>query len=574
MNGPLNRTSFQLGRELQTRLEDRLIDWERAGKTTKLWNKDARLWTNSGEENWLGWLTLVEEQLEDLRPVQDAATLVCGSSFDQVVLLGMGGSSLCPDLWASTFPQQSNFPKLRVLDSIVPAQVVELESELQLEKTLFIVSSKSGNTIEARALMEYFFDRVQATAGPRNAGRQFIAITDPGTPLEEVARQRDFRRVYYGKPDVGGRFSALSSFGLVPAALMGLDIRRLLTMAQPMVHACRRERATENPGVVLGAIMAEAALSGRDKLTLVISPAIARLGAWLEQLIAESTGKDGKAIIPVDAEPLGDPDAYGTDRLFVYVRLASSPDPLQDRGIERLAAAGHPIVRIDVSEPLAITQEFFRWEVATSVAGAILGINPFDQPHVQLSKDETQRLLQYYQNQTHLPDYPPAVIENELKVFLHPSDRDFAEAASPHSMVGLLRAHLQRLKPGDYFALLAFLPSEASCDRLLQEIRRSIRDHYAVATTCGYGPRYLHSTGQAHKGGPNTGVFLLVTAEDAVDRNVPGCGCTFGTIKMAQALGDFQVLGNLGRRIVRVHLPAALQPGLERLVELVTQALS
>jgi len=570
----VNPCSYQLPQLLEEAVARRLAEWELEQKAERLWKKDASLWTGSGEDRWLGWLTIVEEQLADPRPLHDAR-LIASGGFHSAALLGMGGSSLCPLLLSTAFPKQPGFPELLVLDSVVPGQVLALERKLDLARTLFIVASKSGTTLEPHVMMEYFHHRLESTLGPGQAGPRFIAITDPGSKLEHHARQRNFRRVYHGKPEIGGRFSALSNFGLIPAAIMGLDVEYLLREAAEMVRACGPETPpVENPGIMLGIVLAEAARAGHDKLTLVASPGLVALGAWLEQLIAESTGKNGKAIIPVDREPLGDTSEYGADRIFAYLRLASAADPEQDRFIEQLAAAGQPIIRIELQDAYTLGQEFFRWEMATAVAGSILGINPFDQPHVQLSKDETHRLTEGFRAAGKLPDISPASESEGLKLFLHPSDAAFAARLDGRPVAHYLRAHLARLQPGDYFAILAFIESSPEHERLLQQLRATVRSRYRVATTHGFGPRYLHSTGQAHKGGPNTGLFLMITADDQEDVPVFGSDLTFGVVKTAQALGDFQVLGSLGRRVLRVHLPATTRAGLEQLIKLCREAVS
>ena len=467
----------------------------------------------------------------------------------------MGGSSLAPEVLKETFGRIDGFPEVLVLDSTDPAQIKALERKVDLAKALFIVSSKSGTTLEPNIFKRYFFERASQVVGAERAGSRFIAITDPGSHLHKVADVDRFRRVFFGDPSIGGRYSALSDFGMVPAAVMGLDVSRLLERAEEMAEACAASVPVEkNPGVVLGVTLGVLATHGRDKVTLIVSPALYDLGAWLEQLLAESTGKEGKGLIPVDREPLGPPEVYGADRLFVYLRLASAPDEHQDPAVEALEGAGHPVVRITLNDLYDLGAEFFRWEFATAVAGSVLGVNAFNQPDVEASKVATRRLTDEYEKTGKLPP------ESPLRV----SDRTLAAA---------LGAHFRTIKPGDYVALLAYVEMTAAHEATLQAIRRAVRDRYRVATCVGFGPRFLHSTGQAYKGGPNTGVFLQVTCDDAEDLPVPGRSYTFGAVKAAQARGDLLVLVERGRRALRVHLGADVADGLRTLRSAVDRAI-
>ncbi|MGH7321443.1 MAG: bifunctional transaldolase/phosoglucose isomerase, partial [Candidatus Rokuibacteriota bacterium] len=419
---------------------------------------------------------------------------------------------------------------------------------------------------------QHFFERVKEVVGPGKAGDRFIAITDPGSKLEHVARADGFRHILFGLPSIGGRYSALSDFGMAPAALMGLDVARLLGAARTMARACAaRGSAEENPGAVLGVTLGVLAKRGRDKVTLVASPGIHDLGAWLEQLLAESTGKAGKGLIPVDRESLGPAEVYGRDRLFVYLRLHSAPDAAQDRAVASLEAAGQPVVRIEIPEPYEIAAEFFRWEFATAVAGAILGIDPFDQPDVEASKVATRRLTDEFEKTGRLPVETPILETEGIRLFADP--RNSADlAGGGRTLAGVLRAHLGRLRPGDYAALLAYVEMTTAHAAALQGIRTRVRDRYRVATCLGFGPRFLHSTGQAYKGGPNTGVFLQVTCDDALDLPVPGQRYTFGVVKAAQARGDLAVLADRGRRALRAHLGPDVTVGLRTLGSAVEQA--
>jgi transaldolase/glucose-6-phosphate isomerase len=545
-----------------------LEDWQKNDKVNRLWKGDKSLWANSDEDQWLGWLHVAEDQAAHLKDLTDAAEDAARAGFQHILLLGMGGSSLCPDVLRTTFGQQVGYPTLHVLDSTDPAQIKSIESQINVPKTLFIVSSKSGSTLEPNIFKQYFFDRAQQQGSKDSAGRQFIAITDPGSKMQQVAEGDHFRHIFFGVPSIGGRYSALSNFGMVPAAVMGLNVRRLLDRTEEMIQACAPTvPAGENPGVILGAVLGTLAKAGRDKVTLITSPAIHDLGAWLEQLLAESTGKQGHGLIPVDREQLGPPDVYGNDRIFVYLRLENDADARQDADIEALRKAGQPVVRIDIPDVYDIGQEFFRWEIATAVAGSIIGINAFNQPDVEASKIATRELTSQYEKTGKLPAETPIWEEDGIKLFT--DERNAANlknlAGKQLSLNNLVRAHLSQLGPGDYFALLAYLEMNPEHENRLQEIRHQVRDRKHVATCLGFGPRFLHSTGQAYKGGPNSGVFLQLTCDDAVDLPVPGQKYTFGVVKAAQARGDFQVLAERGRRALRVHFTKDVKTGLERL---------
>ncbi len=582
----VNRQSASLPTDLDTAVKKNLNDWRASGKVRRLWQGDASLWTGDDEANWLGWLGITDEQLAGAAKFSDLANEVRSAGFSDILLLGMGGSSLCPEVLALTFPQTPGFPRLHILDSTDPAQIRSVEKKVNLTKTLFIVSSKSGSTLEPNIYKQYFFERVQQTLGNNGgnkkdkAGSHFIAITDPGSKMQQVAERDRFRHIFYGVPSIGGRYSALSNFGMVPAAAMGLDTRKFLERTKEMVEACKPSIPVEqNPGVMLGLIMGTAAKLGRDKITLITSPGIADLGAWLEQLIAESTGKLGKGIIPVDREALGAPEVYGdsrnNDRIFAYLRLETAPDPAQDAKVAAIEKAGQPVVRIEVSDIYSLGQEFFRWEIATAVAGSILGINAFNQPDVEASKIVTKQLTSEYESKGSLPPEKPLLEEAGFKLFTDDKNaRDLSQAVgSDRSLKSYLRAHLARLGAGDYFALLGYVEMNAAHEALLQDLRMTVRDRKRVATCLGFGPRFLHSTGQAYKGGPNSGVFLQITSDDAQDLPVPGQKYTFGVVKAAQARGDFQVLADRKRRALRVHLGSDVKAGLTKLTELVKQIL-
>jgi transaldolase/glucose-6-phosphate isomerase len=540
----------------------------------RLWARDATLWTGADEARWMGWLDIAQQQLADLSPLESLARDVRQAGFRDALLIGMGGSSLGPEVLAITFGPAAGSPRLHVIDSVDPAQVARVEQRLDFERALFIVSSKSGSTLEPNILLQHFFDRARARLGDR-AGSRFVAVTDPGSSLEQAARRDGFWRIFPGVPAIGGRFSALSNFGLVPAAVMGLDVARLLQRADAMARACGPDvPVADNPGVRLGLALGAACLAGRDKLTLVASPAMASLGAWIEQLVAESTGKLGRAIIPVDGERLAAPESYGADRVFVCTRFSPRPDPAQDAAMDRLEAAGHPVVRISVGDLNDLSAEFFRWEIATAVAGAVLGINPFDQPDVEASKVATRRLTEAYEQTGSLPAESPILEDAGLRFFTDGTNAAALTAAAGRapSAHALLDAHLSRVRPGDYVALLAYIDMSEAHVRALQDVRHAVADRARVATALGFGPRFLHSTGQAYKGGPNTGVFLQITCDDGRDLPVPGRRYTFGIVKAAQARGDFEVLASRGRRALRVHLGADVAAGIATLRRLVGHA--
>jgi len=572
----VSRQTYTLPQDLAASVKTAKDDWRANGKVRRLWQRDAALWTGTDEANWLGWLGITEDQLaqhENLRKVAEDAK---SGGFSSILLLGMGGSSLCPEVLRLTYGKIAGYPDLHVLDSTDPAQIKSFEDKIDVAKTLFIVSSKSGSTLEPNIFKQFFFESVKQAIGEDKAGSRFIAITDPGSKMQKVAEADKFRHIFFGLPSIGGRYSALSNFGIVPGAVMGIDSKKFLERTEEMVQACAScVPVEENPGVVLGLILGCAAKAGRDKVTIITSLGIHDLGAWLEQLIAESTGKQGKGIIPVDREAIGASEVYGNDRVFAYLRLESEPDKEQDAKVSALEKAGHPVVRISLTDTYDLGQEFFRWEIATAVAGSIIGINPFNQPDVEASKIVTRNLTNEYEKNGSLPSEKPILDDKGAKLFT--DDRNAAELAKAagfeKSLVAYLKAHLSRIKAGDYFALLAYVQMNEEHEKQLQAIRYAVRDKKHVATCLGFGPRFLHSTGQAYKGGPNSGVFLQLTCDDAKDLPVPGQKYTFGIVKAAQARGDFQVLAERGRRALRVHLGADLAAGLRTLQNAIKEAL-
>lgn len=562
----INQQTFSLPDDLSQTVEATLNDWQAAGKVRRMWAGDASLWTNSDEDKWLGWLNIVTEQQKNIRRFTNFAAEVQDAGFSHVLLLGMGGSSLCPEVMRESFGKLDGFPELHVLDSTDPAQVKTIESRIDLANTLFFVSSKSGSTLEPNIFKQYFFERARQVAGD-DAGNRFIAITDPGSKLRQAAEHDRFRKIFLGVPGIGGRYSALSDFGLAPAAAIGVDVPRFLDRTSKMIAACGPEvDAFDNPGAILGALLGVAHKQHRDKVTIFASPGIYDLGAWLEQLLAESTGKNGNGLIPVDRESPASPETYGGDRLFVYLRLESAPNPEQDGLIEAIKHSGQPVVQISVSDVYSLGQEFFRWEIATAVAGSIIGINPFDQPDVESSKIATKKLTEEYERSGSLPAETPMFEAEGIKLFADESNTDaLNRTAGDRSISGYLKAHLDRLRAGDYYATLAYVEMNQAHEQVLQAARHAVRDRKRVATCLGFGPRFLHSTGQAYKGGPNTGVFLQITCDDAIDLPVPGQKFTFGIVKAAQARGDLEVLAERGRRALRVHLGADVNAGLARL---------
>ncbi len=535
----------------------------------RIWEQDHTVWEGDRGEitSRLGWLHSPETMSGVIRRITGFTRLVRADGFNSAVLLGMGGSSLAPDLFSKVFPVEDGYLKLQVLDSTDPGAVREMASRIDIRSTLFIVSTKSGTTTETLSFFRYFFNMVIGEAGVDTAGRHFAAITDPGSPLVDISNERSFRDVFLNDPDIGGRYSALSFFGLVPAALMGVDLERLLGRASAMAEKCisadNREESG-NPAAQLGAAIGSFALSGRDKLTFITSSGIEAFGAWAEQLIAESTGKDGKGILPVDGETPGKPGNYGGDRLFVHLRLTG--DDTHDEFVQSLIGTGHPVIRIDVEDTYDLGGEFFRWEMATAVAGHVMDINPFDQPNVESAKVQARTMLDAYARDGRLPEQKPSVVEGDISVYT---------SLSADTIKGTLLKFMAQAEPGDYAALQAYLKPSVETWELLQDLRSSIREKFNIATTLGYGPRFLHSTGQLHKGDAGRGLFLQITSTSSEDLPIPdtptapGSSTTFGVLKAAQAMGDRQALLDAGRRVIRLELGSELSGGLKLLKEMI-----
>ncbi len=530
----------------------------------RLWAKDASLWTGKDENLWLGWLAAASGGAVSVDELEALSARVSAEGYGHALLLGMGGSSLGPQVISEVCGAAPGHPKLLVLDSTDPAQIARIERQIDPANTLFIVSSKSGSTLEPNILHRYFFAKAEAALGKGAAGARFIAVTDPGSDLEKTARAERFAQVLRGDPQIGGRYSVLSNFGMAAAAVLGLDLRALLASAERMTRSCAASAPpAANPGVQLGLALGAAAKAGRDKVTFLASPGCAPLGAWLEQLLAESTGKQGRGLIPVDGEPAGRADVYGPDRVFVF--LTAAGESRDAKLADSLAAAGHPVIEIGVGDDFGIAQEFVRWEVATAIAGAVIGIDPFDQPDVEASKVKARDLTKAYENGAPPPTPRPTAAADGLTVYANGMTATTPEA--------VLKAHLGQARAGDYIGLLSWTDRNPDHEAAVTAIRSKIRDRTKAATVVGFGPRFLHSTGQAYKGGPNTGVFVQITATPSPDLAIPDRRLSFGQVEQAQALGDLAVLEERGRRVVRVDLGHDIDGGLERLARVIDRAL-
>jgi glucose-6-phosphate isomerase len=560
----LNSYKYSLPNDLELSFRSAVEVWNDDKRTSRIWERDASVWTGDDEAEWLGWLDIVQAELGDLAKYPELSADIEAAGFSDVLLMGMGGSSLCPEVLAMTFGK-SNF---HILDSTVPAQIRDVENRLDLTKTLFIVASKSGSTLEPNCFKQYFFERVSEKVGRENAGKQFVAITDPGSKMEKVAKVDGFRHIFYGKPSIGGRFSAMSAFGMAAAASMGLDVGEFLSNAAEMVDACKAASTNDNPGAILGLILGVCHSQGRDKLTIFASPEIHDLGAWLEQLVAESTGKLGVAIIPVDREAEVPAEKYSEDRVFAFLSLPGNAE-MDDR-YDAVTAAEHPAVRIEMARIENLGQEFFRWEFATAVAGSVMEINPFNQPDVESAKIEARKLTDEYEQTGKLPDEAPFFESEGIALY---SSEEYASKltglAEEQTVAAIIDAHLSQIGTGDYFGLLGYVEMNLENQEVMQWIRTSVLERFECATCLGFGPRFLHSTGQAYKGGGNNGVFLQITSDDAIDIAVPGQKYTFGVVKAAQARGDFQVLLDRSRRALRVHLAANVAGGLSELAVII-----
>jgi transaldolase/glucose-6-phosphate isomerase len=560
---PVFRTELRLG-QYSHPIQERLEQLDVQNYATRFWKKDHEIWKKDEriKKNILGsmgWLNVVERMISAAPGLESFTQDIKEAGFTHAVVMGMGGSSLAPLVMQRSI-RSSNGLTLHVLDTTDAATVRNIENTVPLKHTLFIVASKSGTTIEPNSFLDYFYSRMQSIKGDK-AGENFIAITDPGTLMVEIARKKGFRDTFLNYVDIGGRYSALSYFGMVPAALMGIDIKKFLTLAHDMVKACAADAPlSQNPGFILGTAMGELAKQGRDKLTLFMPQEIETLGLWLEQLIAESTGKEDKGILPVCESTVREPEAYGNDRVFVYLDLPVTGSDKWRAQLDALTQAGHPVIIIPVASAEHLGQEFYRWEVATAVSGIVLGINPFDQPNVQESKDCTNRIIDKVRALGQLPSYEPAVTEGELCYYTK------ANATDGRS---LMTGFFSSVKPGDYIAILAYLTETPETNAKLEELKNNLQEQYRVPVTIGYGPRFLHSTGQYHKGGPNSGVFIQLTAAETEKVNIPGRSFTFDTLKNAQALGDMEALAAHKRRVVRVDLGQVINENLSTLINVI-----
>ncbi|GBQ16466.1 transaldolase [Komagataeibacter rhaeticus] len=564
-------TALRLPADLQKAVDAELEEWRKKGNIRRLWQKDATLWTGKDEANWLKWLDITDDQVAALSKFEEFQADVKARGFKDALLLGMGGSSLGPEVLAQTFGKHEGFPHLYVLDSTDPQQVRDFEKKIDIGRTLFIVSSKSGGTLEPNILKAYFFEQAKKVLGEK-AGAHFITVTDPGSHMEDVAKKDGFWKIFYGEKQIGGRYSVLSDFGMIPAAVAGLPLKLLLESAQRGEKSCAASvPPARNPGAVLGAVLGVAARDfGRDKVTIIASPGIYDMGAWLEQLIAESTGKEGRGLIPIDDETIGRDSVYGRDRVFTYLRLAEDPCPKQDAAFAALVKAGEPVVTIELHERRQVLEEFFRWEFATAVAGAVIGINPFDQPDVEESKIETKKITTAYNETGRLPPYEPFAKDGPFAFYADPKNVQALGGAT--TAEAILKAHFARGKAGDYVALLAYIDRDTWTREWIQTARLALRDGLKLATAAEFGPRFQHSTGQAYKGGPDTGVFVQITCDDEVNLPVPGEKYTFSIVKEAQARGDMEVLAERGRRVLRVHVHGDLKAGLEKLGQDIARA--
>ena len=556
--------------EAQGPVDNELAQWKAGGTIRRIWARDKSVWTNTDEDRWLGWLDIASREAGDSAQLDRFAREVATLGTKDVVLLGMGGSSLGAQVLADTFGHRGGFPRLHVLDSTDPEDILAVERAITPSSTLFLVSSKSGTTLEPNILRDHFMHVTREAMPDKPAGARFIAITDPGTALEQEARRDGFGEIFHGDPAIGGRFSVLSKFGLVPAAATGIDAGRLLSEAQLMKESCAAlVPANVNPGVRLGAALGVLARDfGRDKVTLIASPSIASLGTWLEQLIAESTGKQGKGLVPIDKEVIGPPDSYGPDRVFVHLEHSGKDN--FDAPLRALEAGGHPVIRLAIADVYQIAQMFFVWEIAIATAGAVIGINPFDQPDVEASKQRTRALTEQIERQGAAPRQRPDFVHDGVAVYGDAASKN--ELARARSLADCMRIHLGRLREKDYFALLAYVQHTSAHEATLQELRFRIRDRKRVASCLEFGPRYLHSTGQAYKGGPNSGVFLTLTCDHADDVPLENRKLSFGVVELAQAQGDFEVLNERKRRSFRVHLHD-MSRGLGQLSDAVARAL-
>ncbi|MEP6795428.1 MAG: glucose-6-phosphate isomerase [Saprospiraceae bacterium] len=535
-----------------------------------LFEKNPNLWVSDPEQvkeinQRLGWITLPDYYLENANEIIEFSTKIKNEGYTHVVLLGMGGSSLCSEVARETFGSTDGYPQLFVLDNTEPDAILDLENKIELDKTLFIAASKSGNTAETLSFFHFFYQQLEKNNN-KNPGNNFVAITDDGTPLIKIAEQNKFRKVFVNPSDLGGRYSVLSAFGLVPMALMGIDIIALLSSASQMETSCKTDPSALNPGISLGVVLGIAQGHGRDKVTFILSSSISSFGFWVEQLIAESTGKEGRGLIPVSGESTGQPDVYSEDRIFIHMYLSTDQNADDHAKVKALEEAGHPIVRIELADKLALGGEFYRWEIATAIAGLIMKINPFDQPNVEESKKNTNQLLEGWIKNGAFIKSEPLLQTGNISIY---AGKKVEFLASRHydTAGDLINSFTIQALPDDYIAFLPYFMLTPSREGILQDWRNRLRDELKVATTLLNGPRYLHSTGQLHKGGPDTGLFILLMGDDEDVLPIPESKFGFDILHQAQALGDFRSLDEKGRRVIRIHLGKDIDAGLNQLYQ-------
>ena len=558
----VNRIDYNVNKSILDETEQLLNSWANEKVHERVWKKDPTIWRKDPAQqkelaDRLGWLDLANTMQNEIPALEEFASEI-KSEFDDVVLLGMGGSSLAPEVLFKTFGNKAGYPRLTILDSTHPLSVKKIIGTYNLKKTLFLVSSKSGGTVETMSFFYTFFDEIKKIYS--KPGKHFVAITDPGSGLENLAKQNEFRKTFSTPSDVGGRYSALTFFGLVPAALIGMDLKLFLSKVKEITDGCKPEvEVKNNPGFYLGALMGKLALEGKDKLTIFASPKISSFPVWVEQLIAESTGKDGKGILPVADENYSPADVYGNDRVFVFLKLNDDNNSSLENSQKELLNKNFPVINIELDNVYDLAQEFYRWEMATALSGAALDIHPFDQPNVQLAKTMANESLSSYKSTGSLPEEKPQLVENELSFY------GDSGAASAKDFVSQF---LNSVKEGNYIAVNAFIPMIKVSEDILQDFRLKLRDKYKVATTLGFGPRFLHSTGQLHKGGANNGYFIEINSNIDVDLDVPGQGYSFGVLVNAQALGDLKALRSKERKVIRINIAGNIDEGLKKIKNL------
>ncbi|MBK8551212.1 MAG: hypothetical protein IPL53_09200 [Ignavibacteria bacterium] len=575
----LNKKQFAIGK-YKSNVEKTLRDFDKQNLIKRIWDKDPTVWKKEPEydaliKNRLGWLSLPVTMKVNCDEINSFVDEVKSEGFSYAVVMGMGGSSMCPEVCAETFGVKSGYLKLFILDSTGVNMISDIEDSIDIDKTLFIVSSKSGGTIEVDSFMRYFFKKVSDIKGA-DAGKHFVAITDPETQLESHAKENNFRKVFVNPADIGGRYSALSFFGLVPAALTGVDIKKLLSNAEDMMDECMNIKSGKNPGALIGVIAGELAKAGKDKLTFILPYEVQAFGYWVEQLIAESTGKEGKGILPVEGEGIGKPNSYSKDRVFVYFGLGKE-DKHEKKIIGDFMKKKFPVISINMKDVYDIGGQFYLWEFATAIMGVVLGINPFDEPNVKESKDNTGNVLNYFETNKKLPDELPQAVKDDLKIYL---DENLYKKKLPEKnktkkwdAENYLEFFFNQKKKGDYVALMAYIQKNEPVEKQLLKIRELIRSKMETATTLGYGPRFLHSTGQLHKGGPDNGMFIQITSDDTKDLEIPGKPYSFSVLKHAQAIGDYESLIKHKRRVLKVNIGSDLEKGLKELYKIIKKSI-